>query len=117
MKAEQYKMIFWQVAIETIYVAIQTFVYSLFLYSMFGFEWKAGKFLWFYCYMLMCFIYFMMSGMMIAALTSGHHIVAIVMSFFLRFWNSFTGFLIPRPVCLLSLSNLLHYICPEGIFQ
>ncbi|KAK3433876.1 hypothetical protein EUGRSUZ_D01157 [Eucalyptus grandis] len=88
---------FAQVAIETIYVAIQTFVYSLFLYSMFGFEWKAGKFLWFYCYMLMCFIYFMMSGMMIAALTSGHQIVAIVMSFFLSFWNSFSGFLIPRP--------------------
>ncbi|KAL3754118.1 hypothetical protein ACJRO7_001378 [Eucalyptus globulus] len=88
---------FAQVAIETIYVAIQTLVYSLLLYSMIGFEWKAGKFLWFYYYILMCFIYFTMYGMMVVALTPGHQIAAIVMSFFLSFWNLFSGFLIPRP--------------------
>ncbi|XP_030532381.1 pleiotropic drug resistance protein 2 [Rhodamnia argentea] len=87
---------FAQVAIETIYVAIQTFVYTLLLYSMIGFEWKAGKFLWFYYYILMCFIYFTMYGMMVVALTPGHQIAAIVMSFFLSFWNLFSGFLIPR---------------------
>ncbi|KAM2466591.1 hypothetical protein COP2_008774 [Malus domestica] len=88
---------FAQVAIETIYVAIQTFIYSLLLYSMIGFEWKIGKFLWFYYYILMCFVYFTMYGMMVVALTPGHQIAAIVMSFFLMFWNLFCGFLIPRP--------------------
>ncbi|KAM1523847.1 hypothetical protein ACFX10_008508 [Malus domestica] len=88
---------FAQVAIETIYVAIQTFIYTLLLYSMIGFEWKMGKFLWFYYYILMCFVYFTMYGMMVVALTPGHQIAAIVMSFFLMFWNLFCGFLIPRP--------------------
>ncbi|KAA8516690.1 hypothetical protein F0562_016804 [Nyssa sinensis] len=88
---------FAQVAIETIYVAIQTFVYTLLLYSMIGFEWKAANFLWFYYYIFMCFSYFTMYGMMVVALTPGHQIAAIVMSFFLGFWNLFSGFLIPRP--------------------
>ncbi|KAG2686522.1 hypothetical protein I3760_09G009400 [Carya illinoinensis] len=87
---------FAQVAVETIYVAIQTFVYSLLLYSMIGFEWKAGKFLWFFYYIFMCFVYFTMYGMMIVALTPGHQIAAICMSFFLSFWNLFSGFLLPR---------------------
>ncbi|KAL6336669.1 hypothetical protein AAG906_035983 [Vitis piasezkii] len=88
---------FAQVSIEAIYVAIQTIVYTLLLYSMIGFDWKVGKFLWFYYYILMCFIYFTMYGMMVVALTPGHQIAAIVMSFFLSFWNLFSGFLIPRP--------------------
>ncbi|KAL6998106.1 Pleiotropic drug resistance protein 2 [Sarracenia purpurea var. burkii] len=88
---------FAQVAIEVVYVTIQTLVYSLLLYSMIGFEWKVGKVLWFYYYILMCFIYFTMYGMMVVALTPGHQIAAIVMSFFLSFWNLFSGFLIPRP--------------------
>jgi hypothetical protein len=86
-------------AIETIYVAIQTFVYSLLLYSMIGFQWKLEKFLYFYYFLFMCFTYFSMYGMMVVALTPGHQIAAIVMSFFLSFWNLFSGFLIPRPVC------------------
>uniref|UniRef100_F6I5W7 ABC transporter domain-containing protein n=1 Tax=Vitis vinifera TaxID=29760 RepID=F6I5W7_VITVI len=87
---------FAQVVIETIYVAIQTLVYSLLLYSMMGFYWRVDKFLWFYYYLLMCFIYFTLYGMMIVALTPSHQIAAIVMSFFLSFWNLFSGFLIPR---------------------
>ncbi|KAG5553360.1 hypothetical protein RHGRI_011287 [Rhododendron griersonianum] len=88
---------FSQVAIEVIYVTIQTLVYFLVLYSMIGFEWKVVKVLWFYYYILMCFIYFTMYGMMVVALTPGVQIAAIVMSFFLSFWNLFSGFLIPRP--------------------
>ena len=91
-----------QVAIETIYVIIQTFVYSLLLYTMIGFEWKVAKVLWFYYFILMCFIYFTLYGMMVVALTPGHQIAAIVMSFFLSFWNLFSGFLIPRTVCPFS---------------
>ncbi|RDX73571.1 ABC transporter G family member 39, partial [Mucuna pruriens] len=87
---------FGQVAIETIYNAIQTAIYSLILYSMIGFEWKATNFFWFYYYILMCFIYFTLYGMMIVALTPGHQVAAICMSFFLSFWNLFSGFIIPR---------------------
>ncbi|KAK3015866.1 hypothetical protein RJ639_006554 [Escallonia herrerae] len=89
---------FSQVAIETVYVAIQTFAYSLILYSMIGFQWKVEKFLYFYYFVFMCFTYFSMYGMMVVALTPGHQIAAIVMSFFLSFWNLFSGFLIPRPL-------------------
>ncbi|KAI8539692.1 hypothetical protein RHMOL_Rhmol09G0202600 [Rhododendron molle] len=87
---------FAQVAIETIYVAIQTFVYSLILYSMIGFHWRVDKFLWFYYYVLMCFVYFTLYGMMLVALTPGYQVAAICMSFFLSFWNLFSGFMIPR---------------------
>ncbi|GFZ12666.1 pleiotropic drug resistance 6 [Actinidia rufa] len=89
---------FAQVAIETIYVAIQTFVYALLLYSMIGYQWTADKFLYFYYFIFMCFTYFSMYGMMVVALTPGPQIAAIIMSFFLSFWNLFSGFLIPRPL-------------------
>ncbi|XP_024019277.1 pleiotropic drug resistance protein 2 [Morus notabilis] len=89
---------FAQVAIETIYVLIQTFVYSMILYSMIGYEWTGEKFFYFYYFIFMCFTYFSMYGMMVVALTPGHQIAAIVMSFFLSFWNLFSGFMIPRPL-------------------
>lgn len=87
-----------QVAIETIYIAIQTLIYSLILYAMIGFHWTTGKFFLFYFFVFMCFVYFTMYGMMLVALTPNYHIAAIVMSFFLSFWNLFSGFLIPRTV-------------------
>nr|GME17435.1 pleiotropic drug resistance protein 2-like [Ipomoea batatas] len=87
---------FAQVTVETMYVLVQTLVYSLILYSMIGFEWQAVKFLWFYYYVFMCFVYFTLYGMMLLALTPSYQIAAIVMSFFLSFWNLFSGFLIPR---------------------
>ncbi|CAK9182084.1 unnamed protein product [Ilex paraguariensis] len=89
---------FAQVAIETIYVAIQTFFYVLLLYSMIGFHWTAEKFLYFYYFIFMCYTYFSMYGMMVVALTPGSQIAAIVMSFFVSFWNLFSGFLIARPL-------------------
>ncbi|KAL1822525.1 hypothetical protein ACET3Z_009303 [Daucus carota] len=88
---------FAQVAIETIYVAIQTGTYTLILYSMIGFEWTATKFFLFYYFIFMSFFYFTMYGMMVVALTPSRQIAAVVMSFFLSFWNLFSGFLIPRP--------------------
>ncbi|CAN1270070.1 ABC transporter G family member 39 [Linum perenne] len=87
---------FAQVSIEAIYVAFQTLVYHFLLYSMIGFEWKVGKFLLFYYYIYMAFVYFTLYGMMVVALTPGHQIAAICMSFFLSFWNLFAGFIIPR---------------------
>lgn len=87
---------FAQVAIEVVYVGIQTMIYSLLIYSMIGFHWTAAKFLWFYFYIFMCFVYFTLYGMMLVALTPNYQIAAITMSFFLNFWNLFSGFMIPR---------------------
>ncbi|KAL9419245.1 hypothetical protein AB3S75_037074 [Citrus x aurantiifolia] len=87
---------FAQVSIEAIYVSIQTIVYSLLLYSMIGFHWEVTKFLWFYFFMLMCFMYFTLYGMMLVALTPNQQIATILMSFFLSFWNLFSGFMVPR---------------------
>ncbi|EPS65201.1 hypothetical protein M569_09576, partial [Genlisea aurea] len=87
---------FAQVGIETIYVGIQTLIYSLLLYSMIGFEWTAGRFLWFYFFVFMCFIYFTAYGMMLVSLTPNYQIAAVILSFFLNCWNLFSGFLIPR---------------------
>lgn len=85
-----------QVAIEIIYVAIQTLAYSAILYWMIGFQPQADKFFWFYYFIFTCFVYFTLYGMMTVALTPNHQIAAIVMSFFISFWNLFSGFLIPR---------------------
>ncbi|KAI4348999.1 hypothetical protein L6164_009658 [Bauhinia variegata] len=87
---------FGQVAIEAIYNAIQAVIYAFILYSMMGFEWKAVNFLWFYYYVLMNFIYFTLYGMMLVALTPAHQIAAVCMSFFMSFWNLFSGFLVLR---------------------
>eukprot|EP00268_Persea_americana_P015557 TRINITY_DN17227_c2_g1_i1.p1 TRINITY_DN17227_c2_g1~~TRINITY_DN17227_c2_g1_i1.p1 ORF type:complete len:1144 (-),score=220.83 TRINITY_DN17227_c2_g1_i1:190-3459(-) len=89
---------FAQVSIEVFYITVQTLVYSLLLFSMIGFPWEADKFIWFYYFMFMSFVYFTMYGMMVVALTPGHQIAAIVMSFFFSFWNLFSGFLITRPL-------------------
>ncbi|TKY53483.1 Pleiotropic drug resistance protein 2 [Spatholobus suberectus] len=85
-----------QVAIEVIYVAIQSLAYSIILYWMIGFEPHAENFLWFFYFIFMSFLYFTLYGMMTVALTPNHQIAAIVMSFFISFWNLFSGFLIPR---------------------
>ncbi|KAF9594978.1 hypothetical protein IFM89_035751 [Coptis chinensis] len=87
---------FAQVAIEMVYVAIQSFIYSLLLFSMIGFEWKMDKFVWFFYYIFMCFVYFALYGMMTVALTPGHQVAAILATFFFNFWNLFSGFIIPR---------------------
>ncbi|GER28926.1 pleiotropic drug resistance ABC transporterfamily protein [Striga asiatica] len=87
---------FAQVAIEAVYISIQTFIYSLLLYSMIGFNWRADRFFWFYFFVFMCFVYFTTYGMMLVAVTPNYQIAAIVMSFFLSFWNLFSGFLIAR---------------------
>ncbi|XP_010519283.1 PREDICTED: ABC transporter G family member 39-like [Tarenaya hassleriana] len=88
---------FAQVAVEMIYNLAQAVIYSLILYSMIGYDWKVVKFLWFFYYIVTCFIYFTLYGMMLVALTPNYHIAGICMSFFLVLWNLFSGFIIPRP--------------------
>uniref|UniRef100_A0A251SKN6 Putative zinc finger, CCHC-type n=1 Tax=Helianthus annuus TaxID=4232 RepID=A0A251SKN6_HELAN len=87
---------FAQVTIEVVYVGIQTLIYSLLIYSMIGFHWSAANFFWFYFYIFTCFAYFTLYGMMLVALTPNYEIAAVTMTFFLNFWNLFSGFMIPR---------------------
>ena len=88
-----------QVIIESIYIAIQTTIYAFFLYPMIGFEWTAAKFLWFYYFLFMSFIYFTLFGMMTMSLTPTPQISAVLVYFITCLWNLFSGFIIPRPVC------------------
>ncbi|XP_047967784.1 ABC transporter G family member 39-like [Salvia hispanica] len=87
---------FAQVAIETVYVAIQTIAYTLLIYSMIGFQWTIAKFLLFYYFIFTSFLYFTLFGMMFIALTPGLQVGAIVSSFFHSLWNLFSGFLLAR---------------------
>ncbi|MFS8034982.1 putative ABC-2 type transporter [Helianthus anomalus] len=95
-----------QVTIESLYIAIQTSVYTFFLYPMMGFEWTTAKFLWFYYYMFMSFIYFTLFGMMTVALTPNPQISAVLIYFFICLWNLFSGIIIPRLVFCLALHLL-----------
>ncbi|XP_020553681.1 pleiotropic drug resistance protein 2-like [Sesamum indicum] len=87
---------FAQVAIEIIYIAVQTVVYSLVFYPMIGFKWTVGKFFWFFYFSFMSFAYCTLYGLMVVALTPGSHFSAILSSYFFSIWNLFSGFLIPR---------------------
>ncbi|XVF07655.1 hypothetical protein REPUB_Repub06bG0158300 [Reevesia pubescens] len=87
---------FAQVAIEIIYTAIQALIYTMFIYSMIGFELTIGKFLWFSYYIITCFVYFNLFGMMVVALTPSYYIAGILLSIFFNFWILFSGFMIPR---------------------
>ncbi|KAL0338599.1 UNVERIFIED_CONTAM: ABC transporter G family member 39 [Sesamum angustifolium] len=87
---------FAQVAIEMIYIAVQTVVYSLVFYPIIGFKWTVGKFFWFFYFSFMSFTYCTLCGMMVAALTPGSHFSAVLSSYFFSIWNLFSGFLIPR---------------------
>ncbi|WOL03475.1 pleiotropic drug resistance protein 2-like [Canna indica] len=89
---------FAQVAVECIYILAQGILYTLMLFSMMGFNWKADTFLWFLFFMIMCFSYFCMYGMMIVAITPNHQVAGILTNFFFSFWNLFAGFLIARPM-------------------
>lgn len=104
-----------QVAIEVIYVGTQSLAYSIILYLMIGFEPRFENFLWFYYFIFMCFMYFTLYGMMTVALTPNYQIAAIVMSFFINFWNLFSGFLIPRTVCM-SITTVITHTCIQNIY-
>nr|XP_017233841.1 PREDICTED: pleiotropic drug resistance protein 1-like isoform X2 [Daucus carota subsp. sativus] len=88
---------FAQVLVEIPYVAFQTGVYGLIVYSMIGFEWTAVKFFWYMFFMFFTFLYFTLYGMMAVAVTPNANIAAIIAAAFYGLWNLFSGFIIPRP--------------------
>ncbi|CAL4948795.1 unnamed protein product [Urochloa decumbens] len=88
---------FGQVAIEFPYIAVQTLIYGVLVYSMIGFEWTVAKFLWYLFFMYFTLLYFTFYGMMAVGLTPNESIAAIISSAFYNVWNLFSGYLIPRP--------------------
>ncbi|CAO2203983.1 unnamed protein product [Urochloa humidicola] len=88
---------FGQVVIEFPYIAVQTVIYGVLVYSMIGFEWTVAKFLWYLFFMYFTLLYFTFYGMMAVGLTPNESIAAIISSAFYNVWNLFSGYLIPRP--------------------
>ncbi|CAH8353869.1 unnamed protein product [Eruca vesicaria subsp. sativa] len=86
-----------QVTCELPYVFIQTTYYSLIVYAMVGFEWKASKFLWFLFINYTSFLYWTYYGMMTVSLTPNQQVASIFASAFYGIFNLFSGFFIPRP--------------------
>lgn len=87
-----------QVVMEAFYVAIQTLIYTLMLYSMIGFQWTPEKFFYFYFFIFASYAYCSYFGMMLVGLTPALGFAGIIMSFFVNFWNLFAGFILPRLV-------------------
>ncbi|ONK76632.1 uncharacterized protein A4U43_C03F30360 [Asparagus officinalis] len=85
-----------QVAVEIPYVFVQSTMYSLIVYSMIGFEWKAVKFLWYLLFSFLTLLYYTFYGMMAVGLTPTYTVGAIVSSAFYGLWSLFSGFVIPR---------------------
>ncbi|CAN8278879.1 unnamed protein product [Cochlearia groenlandica] len=86
-----------QVICELPYVLVQTTYYSLIVYSMVGFEWKAAKFFWFLFVSYFSFLYWTYYGMMTVSLTPNQQVASIFASAFYGIFNLFSGFFIPRP--------------------
>ncbi|CAN8312242.1 unnamed protein product [Cochlearia groenlandica] len=86
-----------QVTCELPYVLIQTIYYSLIVYAMVGFEWKASKFFWFLFINYTSFLYWTYYGMMTVSLTPNQQVASIFASAFYGIFNIFSGFFIPRP--------------------
>ncbi|KAG2669386.1 hypothetical protein I3760_14G032400 [Carya illinoinensis] len=70
--------VFGQVAVETLYLIIQTFVYTIILYSMIRFDWKVDQFISFY--------FFIFVELKISTLTPSYQIAAIQIPIWWRWY-------------------------------
>ena len=95
-----------QTCVEVMYNIVQGIEYTLIIYSMIGYEWKAAKFFYFLFFIISCFNYFTLFGMMLVALTPSAMLASILVSFVLPLWNLFAGFLVVRTVSKLRLTVL-----------
>lgn len=89
-----------QVCIEILYVFLQSLLYAVLLFTMIGFGPGADKFFWFFYFTFMNLMIFTIFGMMIVSITPNYQVAAILSAFFFTLWNMFTGFIMPRLVCL-----------------
>ncbi|KAM0973866.1 hypothetical protein ACFX2C_017131 [Malus domestica] len=85
-----------QIIIELPYTLFQTIIYGLIVYTMIGFDWTVGKFLWYLFFMYFTFLYYTLYGMMIVGITPNTTIAAVASSAVYPLWNVFSGFIIPR---------------------
>lgn len=83
--------------VELVYSIAQGILYTIPLYAMIGYEWKADKFFYFLFFLTCCFLYFSLFGAMLVTCTPSTMLASIVVSFSLTGWNIFAGFLAPRP--------------------
>jgi hypothetical protein len=104
-----------QALVEFVYSAAQGVLYTVLFYGMVGFEWKADKFLYFTFFLVACFVYITLYGMMLIACTPSYILASVLVSFSIMQWNIFAGFLISRPVGT-STSSVLTAL-PLGTFQ
>lgn len=94
-----------QVIIEIPYVFVQTTYYTLIVYAMVSFEWKAIKFFWFFFSNFFSFLYFTYYGMMTVSATPNLQAAAVFSNAFYYLFNLFSGFFIPGPVSDRTLSR------------
>lgn len=64
----------------------------------------AGKFFWFLLYMILTLLYFTYYGVMCVAITPNLLTAAVVSNSLYLTMNLFSGFVIPRPVRLLTVA-------------
>uniref|UniRef100_J3MLF4 ABC transporter domain-containing protein n=1 Tax=Oryza brachyantha TaxID=4533 RepID=J3MLF4_ORYBR len=89
---------FGQGIVEFCYSAVQGALYTILIYSMVGYEWKADKFFYFVFFMVGAFAYFTLFSMMLIACTPSEMLASVVVAFVLSMWNNFAGFIISRPL-------------------
>ncbi|XP_062213879.1 ABC transporter G family member 48 isoform X2 [Phragmites australis] len=88
---------FAQTCVEVIYNVLQGILYTVLIYAMIGYDWKADKFFYFLFFIIASFNYFTLFGMMLVACTPSALLANILISFALPLWNLFAGFLVVRP--------------------
>ncbi|KAJ1292576.1 hypothetical protein BS78_01G000500 [Paspalum vaginatum] len=88
---------FAQACVEIIYNVLQGILYTVIIYAMIGYDWKADKFFYFLFFIAASFNYFTLFGMMLVACTPSALLANILITFALPLWNLFAGFLIVRP--------------------
>ncbi|XP_066366058.1 ABC transporter G family member 48 isoform X2 [Miscanthus floridulus] len=88
---------FAQTCVEVIYNVLQGILYTVIIYAMIGYDWKADKFFYFLFFITASFNYFTLFGMMLVACTPSALLANIFITFALPLWNLFAGFLIVRP--------------------
>ncbi|KAL6638325.1 hypothetical protein ACP70R_025897 [Stipagrostis hirtigluma subsp. patula] len=88
---------FAQTCVEVIYNVLQGILYTVIIYAMIGYDWKADKFFYFLFFIIASFNYFTLFGMMLVACTPSALLANILISFALPLWNLFAGFLVVRP--------------------
>uniref|UniRef100_M8AXT3 Pleiotropic drug resistance protein 5 n=1 Tax=Aegilops tauschii TaxID=37682 RepID=M8AXT3_AEGTA len=99
-----------QTCVEVMYNIVQGIEYTLIIYSMIGYEWKAAKFFYFLFFIISCFNYFTLFGMMLVALSSSAMLANIIIAFVLPLWNLFSGFLVTRPDSMGIKHDFLGYV-------